>query len=51
MQRNKNHLYKILDYRSKDILNFEFIEMGLAIVSPPDFAYSFSRKMSHVISY
>ena len=27
------------------MLNFEFLEKGLGIVSPPNFAYNFSRNM------
>ena len=27
------------------MLNFEFLEKGLGIVSPPHFVYDFSRKM------
>ena len=33
------------------MLNFDFLEKGLGIVSPPHFAYDFSRKMFHVIFY
>ena len=42
---NKNKLYKTLDYWSKDMLNFEFLDKGLGIVFPPYFVYNFSRKM------
>ena len=42
---NKNKLYKTLEYWSRDMLNFNFSEKGLALVSPPHFAYDFSRKM------
>ena len=42
---NKNKLYKTLDYWSGDILNFNFSEKGLGLVSPPHFVYYFSRKM------
>ena len=31
--------------RLRDMLNFEFLEKGLGIVSPPNFAYNFSRNM------
>ena len=41
----KNKLYKVLDYWSKDTLNFDFIEKGLWIASPPHFVYDFSRKI------
>ena len=37
--------YKTLDYWSKDLLNFAFLQKGLAIVSPSHFVYDFSRKM------
>ena len=42
---NKNKLYKSLDNWSRDILNFNFPEKGLRLVSPPHFVYDFSRKM------
>ena len=42
---NKNKLYKTLDYWSKDMLKFNFSEKGLGLVSPPHFAYDFSRKI------
>ena len=42
---NKNKLYKTLDYWSRDILNFDFLEKGLGIVFPTHFMYDFSRKM------
>ena len=52
---NKNKLYKTLDYRSRDMLNFRFLEMdGLGLVSPPHFVYDFSRKiflMLHSINW
>ena len=49
---NKNKLYKTLDFIklyetldiSRDMLNFDFLEKGLGIVSPPHFLYDFSRK-------
>ena len=44
MQQNKT-LYKTLDYRSRDKLNFYFLEKSLGIVSPPHFVYEFSKKM------
>ena len=34
-----------LDYRSRDMLNLDFSEKGLGIVSSPHFVYDFSRKM------
>ena len=42
---NKNKLYKTLDYWSRDMLNFNFSEKGLELVSPSNFVYDFSRKM------
>ena len=42
---NKNKLCEMLDYWSRDMLNFNFLEKGLGIVSPPHFVYDFSRKM------
>ena len=36
---------KTLDYRSRDMLNFDFLEKSLEIVSLPHFVYDFSRKM------
>ena len=42
---NKSKLQKTLDYWSRDLLNFEFLKKGLWIVSPPHFAYYFSRKI------
>ena len=38
--------YKILDCLSIDILNFNFAEKDLGLVTPPHFGYNFSRKMS-----
>ena len=43
MQKNK--LYKTLDHWSRDMLNLDFLEKGLKIVSPSHFVYDFSRKM------
>ena len=42
---DKNKLYNTLDYRSRDMLNFNFPEKGLRLGSPPHFLYDFSRKM------
>ena len=33
LAHNKNELYKTLDYWSRDILNFQFLEEGLGINS------------------
>ena len=38
-------LFKTLHYRSRDMLNFDFLVKGLGIVSPAHFVYDFSRKM------
>ena len=38
-------LYKTLDYWSRDILIFYFLEKDLGIVSPPYFVYDFSTKV------
>ena len=41
---NTNKLYKTLNYWSRDMPNFGFLEKGLRIVPPPHFEYGFSRK-------
>ena len=38
-------MYKTLDYWSRDILNFNFPEKGLGVVSPSHFVNDFSRQM------
>ena len=48
---NKNKLYKTLGYWSRDMLNFDFLEKGLGIVSPPHFLYDISRKMFVMLYY
>ena len=40
----QNKLYKTLDYWSWDMLNFDFLEKNLEIVSPPDFVPDFFKK-------
>ena len=45
LTHNKNKLKKTLDYWSRDIPNFDFLEKRLRIVSPPHFVHYFSRKM------
>ena len=45
LEYNKNKLYKTLDYWSRDILNFNFPEKDLRLVTPPYFEYDFWRKM------
>ena len=42
---NETKWYKTLDYRHRDILNFDFLKKGLGIVCPPHFVYDFSRKL------
>ena len=42
---NKNKLYKIVDYLSTDMLDFNFSEMGLGLGSLPHSVYDFSKKM------
>ena len=38
-------LYKTLDYWSRDMPNFDFLEKGLGRGSPPHSGYDFSSKM------
>ena len=45
LQYDENKLYKFLNYWFRDMLNFNFPEKGLELVSPPHFPYDFSRKM------
>ena len=42
---NKSKLYKTFDHWSRDMVNFEFWEKGLGIVSTPHFVYDFSTEM------
>ena len=42
---NKNKLYKTLDYSFRDMLNFNFAEVSLGLVSPLHSVYDFPRKM------
>ena len=42
---NENELYKTWDFWSRDMLNFDFSEKDLEIVSSPNFMYGFSTKM------
>ena len=37
-------MYKTLDYRYRDLLNFNFSEKGLGLVSSPHFVFDFLRK-------
>ena len=41
----QNKLFKTLHYSSRDMLNFDFLDNGLVIVSPAHFVYDFSTKM------
>ena len=41
----KIKLCKNLYYWSREKLNFDFLERGLEIVSPPSFVYDISRKI------
>ena len=45
LAHNKGKLYKTLDYWSIDMLNFDFLEKDLEIVSPLHFVYDFSREI------
>ena len=38
-------------FRSKDMLNFDFSEKGLEVLSPAHFVYDFSRKMSLMLCF
>ena len=44
-KQRKKYIYKTLEYWFRDILNFDFLKIDLAIVSPPYFVYDSSRKM------
>ena len=46
---NKNYLYKTLYYWFRDMLNIDFLEKGLVIVSPPYFVHDFLRKVFLII--
>ena len=50
---NRNKLFKTLDHWSRDMLNFNFLEKGLGVVSPPHFVYDFvhEKNSSHVTFY
>ena len=41
---NKCKLHKTLDYWSRDILTFNFLQKSLALASPPHCVYDFSKK-------
>ena len=42
---NRNKLFKTLHYWSRNMLNFEFLDKGLGMVSSVYFVYNFSRNM------
>ena len=42
---NRSKLFKTLHYWSRDMLNFDFLDKGLGIVSTAHFVYDFSTKM------
>ena len=42
---NRNKLFEILHCRSRDMLNFGFLDKGLGIISPANFVNDFSTKM------
>ena len=44
-------MYKTLDYWSRDMLNFNFLEKDLGIVSVINFAFDVSRKMFVMLNY
>ena len=46
LSHNKSKLYKTLKYWSRDMLNFNFSEIGLGLVSPR--AWFFKKNASHV---
>ena len=45
LTNNQNEIYKTLECRSRDQLNFDFLEKALGIVFLPHFVYDFSRKV------
>ena len=51
MAYNKNNLCKTVDYCSGDMLNFNFLEKGLRLVSLPHIKYDFSRKLFLIVSH
>ena len=44
-------LYQTLDYRSKDMLNFNLSIKGLGLVSPPHFAFDFSLMIESLLNF
>ena len=47
---NKHKLYKVSDYWSRHMHNFDYLEKGLGLISPPHFVYNLSEKI-FLISY
>ena len=48
---NRNKLFKTLHYRSRDMLNFDFLDKGLGIVPPVYCVYDFLTKMFLMLYY
>ena len=46
---NEAKLYKTLHSWSRYMLNFDFLEKGLEIDSPPHFVYDFKREMCLIL--
>ena len=49
LEYNRNKLFKNLCYWSRDMLNFDFLDKGVGIVSPAHFVYDFSTKLFLVL--
>ena len=45
-ENEAGRLVETLDYWSRDMLNFNFSEKGLGLVSPPHFVYDFEENCS-----
>ena len=48
--QKKKKLCKTCEYCLRDMRNFDFLEKGLGMVSPPHLVYDFSRKMFPMLS-
>ena len=48
---NRNKQFKTLNYWSRDMLNFDFLDKGLGTVSPAHFVYDFSTNMLYSIKW
>ena len=48
---NRNKLFKTLHYWSRDMLNFDFLDKSLGIVSPAHFVYDFSTKVFLMLNF